>query len=242
MKKYHRLLLLGDSITYGYGLEGGPESPFHYGNLLGEYLGISKENIVNRAVNGDTSAKLLSLIPSLEKEIEISDIIVISIGGNDLLGLIRDCIDAAENGRFKGTYRLSDIAADPALILGIAKENNPERLSSVMERYISNINAVMSRISTVNKDADVVFIKQYDPFEGISVFEPLRMLSENNIGALNGCIEKETKKYGYFFADAYTPFLGNTRQLTFMDIFDVHPNISGHKAVFEAVKDTLEKV
>ena len=242
MKKYHRLLLLGDSITYGYGLAGGPESPFHYGNLLGEYLGISKENTVNRAVNGDTSANLLALLPSLEGEIKKADIIVISIGGNDLLGLIRECVDSAENGRFKGTYRLSDIAADPALIFGIAKENKPERLSSVMERYISNIDGVMRWISTVNKDADVMLIMQYDPFEGISVFEPLWKLSENNIGALNRSIAEETKKYGYFFADAYTPFLGHTSELTLMDIFDVHPNENGHRAIFEAVLKTLENM
>lgn len=175
MKKYNKLLLLGDSITYGY-------------------------------------------------------------------GLIRECVDAAENGRFKGTYRLSDIAADPALIMGIAKENNAERLSSVMGRYISNINDVMNGIRHNNKDADVVFIMQYDPFEGISVFEPLWKLSENNVCALNRCIAEETGKQGYLFADAYTPFLGHTRELTFMDIFDVHPNENGHRAIFEAVLKTLENM
>ena len=42
---YEKMLLLGDSITYGYGLEGQSTSPQLYGNLLRDHLGIKADNI-----------------------------------------------------------------------------------------------------------------------------------------------------------------------------------------------------
>ena len=64
------MLLLGDSITTGYGLAGySPENPYtcpSYGNRLAADLGLEAgRTYVNRAVNGDRSGDLLSLLTEL---------------------------------------------------------------------------------------------------------------------------------------------------------------------------------
>ena len=46
------------------------------------------------AVNGDTSADLLALLPTIDKEVKEADLIVVTIGGNDMLGIIWNAADA----------------------------------------------------------------------------------------------------------------------------------------------------
>ena len=83
------LLILGDSISTGYGLEGYPDSDDipSYGNLFAEYLGAQKnESYFNRALDGETSSGLLWRINNSDKGLYSDfDAIVISSGGNDLL-------------------------------------------------------------------------------------------------------------------------------------------------------------
>lgn len=90
-KKYESMLVVGDSISTGYGLEnytpgGSPYECRSYCNILAESLELKGgESYINRAVNGYTSSDLLALIPSLKEQVAKSDLVVISIGGNDLL-------------------------------------------------------------------------------------------------------------------------------------------------------------
>ena len=94
--KYSRLLLLGDSITFGYGLEGTRDKS--YGNLLAGHFCIHGRNFKNAAVNGHTSADLLALLPTLAGDIADADLIVVSIGGNDLLAILWDAVRRSRAG------------------------------------------------------------------------------------------------------------------------------------------------
>ncbi|MBR2621138.1 MAG: hypothetical protein IKC97_02065 [Clostridia bacterium] len=88
------LLALGDSLTTGYGLDNyvPGQSPYlcnSYVNIIAQALGLEGgSTYINRAVNGDRSADLARLIPSLEAEVGSSDLIIITIGGNDLLSIV----------------------------------------------------------------------------------------------------------------------------------------------------------
>ena len=86
-QKYEFMLALGDSITTGYGLDG--EAPYDcesYANIVAQSLGLdARSSYVNRAVDGATSKDLLNILPDLENYLGYSDLIVVTIGGNDLL-------------------------------------------------------------------------------------------------------------------------------------------------------------
>ena len=94
------ILVLGDSIAAGYGLEGYSENRYScasYANLLHDQYDAELKDaggckLVNSAVVGDTSQQLLDRINSGEFDADLadSDAVIISIGGNDILGLFID--------------------------------------------------------------------------------------------------------------------------------------------------------
>ena len=92
--KPQTLLALGDSLTTGYGLAnytpgGSPYLCNSYINQIAKAMGLEGgQTYINRAVNGDRSADLAKLLPSLENEVKSADMIIITIGGNDLLSLL----------------------------------------------------------------------------------------------------------------------------------------------------------
>lgn len=109
-KKYESMLVVGDSISTGYGLEnytpgGSPYECRSYCNILAESLELKGgESYINRAVNGYTSSDLLALIPSLKEQVAKSDLVVISIGGNDLLHIAPKVVKRSR-ARRSATYR-----------------------------------------------------------------------------------------------------------------------------------------
>ena len=80
-QEINAITLLGDSITYGYGLE---ENQHNYGWYLGEYYGAEVENL---AQNGLTSEELIDMLETddVQQAVKNADMVCLSIGGNDLL-------------------------------------------------------------------------------------------------------------------------------------------------------------
>jgi len=73
------LLVLGDSISAGYGLANVTQG---WVALLGGALAQGGHQIVNAGVSGDTSAGGLSRLPQLIQK-HAPDIVIIELGGND---------------------------------------------------------------------------------------------------------------------------------------------------------------
>ena len=95
-EKTYSFLVLGDSISTGYGLPGYSDDKANitsYANGLAEKFS-SPERYINKAVDGMTSSGLLETIRSgnLDNDILNSEIIVVTIGGNDVLGMLRSTI------------------------------------------------------------------------------------------------------------------------------------------------------
>ncbi|WP_420230666.1 GDSL-type esterase/lipase family protein [Psychrobacter sp. ER1] len=70
------VVALGDSLTYGYGAN--PKTA--YPTVLAE---LSKWNVVNAGVNGDTSADVLTRVNEITEQ--KPDLVLLGVGGNDVL-------------------------------------------------------------------------------------------------------------------------------------------------------------
>lgn len=70
------VVALGDSLTYGYGAN----DETAYPTVLAE---LSKWNIVNAGVNGDTSADVLTRVNEITEQ--NPDLVLLGVGGNDVL-------------------------------------------------------------------------------------------------------------------------------------------------------------
>ena len=110
------MVLLGDSIAAGYTRKGNVEH--NYGEICGDYLGC---DVYNYAKVGDTTDQLLEKIASFsdeqKKNLSEAEYVVISIGGNDIMGYMAKSMLAYADSRgiFKEGYSSKDIPATPHL-------------------------------------------------------------------------------------------------------------------------------
>ncbi|MBO5318722.1 MAG: hypothetical protein J6B01_02805 [Ruminococcus sp.] len=128
------IAIFGDSIASGYGLD--PEKEYNYGQIIGDYLGAE---VGNYAVSGDTTFDMLEDVKNLSDEqkkfISSAEVVVVSIGGNDLMNY--------------SAKEILGFAADNGLLNeGYTKDNVPQELSiSELMTYV-NIDVVTEFAST----------------------------------------------------------------------------------------------
>ena len=233
-EKYEKLLLLGDSITYGYGLEGDRDTCRSYGNRLREHLGVKAENFKNAAVNGDTSGDLLALLPSLNKEVREADLIVVTIGGNDMLGIIWGA-SAAIGGASGNIFANLN---DPVYVAKFLEQITMDVITDTIIEYSVNMAGIVSYIRANNPDARVLFLAQYDPMSGLEL-GPLGQITASALRMLNIQMRESAEAGGCEYVDVHTPFEGRAAEWTNMLSADIHPNQTGHDKIFEIVADYL---
>ncbi len=108
------IAIFGDSIASGYGLD--PEKEYNYGQIIGDYLGAE---VGNYAVSGDTTFDMLEDVKNLSDEqkkfISGSEVVVISIGGNDLMlySAKKILAFAADNGFLNEGFTKDNIPQNP---------------------------------------------------------------------------------------------------------------------------------
>lgn len=109
------ITILGDSIASGYGLE---KNEHNYGEIIGDYLNCEVQNY---AVPGDTTFDLINVLNDLSDEqkkfIADSEVVVISVGGNDMMNQgAKNVLDfAVKKGLLKEGYTKDDIPAEPSI-------------------------------------------------------------------------------------------------------------------------------
>ncbi len=147
-----KVLLLGDSIAKGTG----DEKSKGFSVYLPEYLknNTPKEILVDNAgIDGLESLGLLEQLQSrrLEKTIGDSDFILVSIGGNDLRGILS--------------------------LNALAKEDDFKvRLNS----SLSNLKQTLKVLRTTNPNSILIFLGLYNPYEKANSVEDTRLLNTWN--------------------------------------------------------------
>ncbi|NLT09848.1 MAG: hypothetical protein GXY08_10130 [Ruminococcus sp.] len=110
------IVIFGDSIAAGFGLD--KDKEYNYGQIIGDYLDC---DVQNYAHTGDTTEKLLAKIDSLDadqkKAVADSDYIIVSIGGNDLMGYATKKIleFSAERGLLNPGFTADNIPEKPGI-------------------------------------------------------------------------------------------------------------------------------
>ncbi|HXI13393.1 MAG TPA: GDSL-type esterase/lipase family protein [Thermoanaerobaculia bacterium] len=132
-----RMMILGDSLARGTG----DVSGLGIGGNLDAELGRMKRKrspMVNVAVNGARTRDLLKLLDSrnVQKLIGDANVVVVSIGGNDLFG------DAE------------------------TRSNPPANPDAVIGRVLDSVVEVVGRIRTANPAARIFLVGLYNPFTG----------------------------------------------------------------------------
>lgn len=187
-----KVVVLGDSLTEGVGdpTNQGGYVPF-LKELLEEYKGINKVEITNFGVKGHRSSQLLNRLEKVEIQNSISDadIVLITIGGNDLLKVV------SEN------------------ITGLTVEDfNKEK-----EVYSNNLRKIVSKIQNINEHAVISLIGLYNPFSTvfIDIKELDQIISDWNQNSQSILAQYKNT----LFIDIADLFLGDIEALLHTDFF-----------------------
>lgn len=240
-----QMLFLGDSIASGYGLDGydtGRENCRSYANILaGEYSGELSQScgfsMTNLAEDGQTSSELLEKMNNgkYDDDIKNADCIVISIGGNDLLGIMLDTIVSSGIGGDSS----SDISFDlKSLISGI--KDMSERLDKNLDSFDENISGAAGYIRKISS-AEIIVQTLYNPLEDFEIIPSFKKLADEKIGKLNEIINShsEDRNGGYTVCDVASAFSGKSKELTRISQLDIHPNSKGHEVIASCVDKSV---
>lgn len=254
------LVALGDSITSGYGLFDMLPSPKNdrvlnqrlvskeaYPQLVGDALGYRVNNL---AVSGFTSSELLQLVSNhshYRTAIKNADLIILNIGGNDLLGYLIN-VDFSE-------LNLIELI---------------EALELRLMTYYFNLGFILSEIRQLNPTAPILHYGFYNPlYMGHAISEALGdeflyfygFLNQITLGindtVLNGVMydefgdQKWNPVSGFlsyaeyfddlFYVDAFLAFemyaADENKANLFVD--EVHPSIIGHQVLADITIQVL---
>lgn len=246
----HSMLVLGDSISTGFRLyayeSGNNYNTQSYANLLANSLHLTQENSYkNLAIDGQTSGELLEKLEGREYDENLnSDLICLTIGGNDLLG---DFLDFLKESVGLELIDISDGFID-------ADFTNPELLAKLNElmgnidrnisAFSNNFSEILSLIHQKNENAYIITQTVYNPLECLPIPETVKKIFDSKICRLNNAITNCTEKQNNSFEcaetiDIYRLFKGQSDETTNMLDGDIHPNQTGHKKIYTAISDVI---
>ncbi|HWJ77101.1 MAG TPA: SGNH/GDSL hydrolase family protein [Niallia sp.] len=142
---------IGDSLTQGVGDSSGKGG---YVPILKKLLedtdGVNKANFTNYGVRGNRSDQLLTKIKTAEvqKSLSEADGVIITIGGNDIMKVVRN--------------NITDLQVDD--------------FDKQLTKYEKNLKSVLQSIKRQNDDAYIILIGVYNPF--LKVFSDIKELND----------------------------------------------------------------
>ena len=234
-------IALGDSISFGTGVLPGQSYPSLVNATLHAPL------MLNFSRDGLNSDRLIHVMRNhyVMNSIRRANLITLTIGSNDVLGVFLDIIRKAT-----GTTDWYAIMSDPAnLAKAIEALNSPGamvRLKKGIKTFRKNFPYIVSRIRALNPKARVVVTTAYSPYHGIVIPIPgtasvydLGALSDQMIAGLNQVysdVAKTKKGSKIIFVDlaipfATTPGLLNVELTPFTVNMDPHPNAAGQQVI-----------
>ncbi len=202
-------VLLGDSISEGYGVANSSEASF--GRIIADTNDYVYVNYGKAARTTDGLRAQVFANEDVRASITDADIISISIGGNDFL-----CDD-----------RVVLIA------LGSLLDLDTRIIGEIENRVLENYNAIISEIRTLNPDAVILFQYIYSSWYG-----PLGNAYQRIVDRINKCIDRcaEENPGEFYIVDVPSVMAGH-KELVATDT--IHPNADGNVAIAKLIQAKL---
>ena len=240
-----KMIFLGDSIAAGYGLEGYENGNNYecssYSNILyekykTELIDICPHDMQNFAISGADSEDLLTLLNSgkLDSALAQTDAVVVSIGGNDMLGVMLGLLDTIGFSKETKSIDLDELDFFQAAALLMKLEEN---IDTALTEFEVNLKEIAAQIN--EKSDGKLFIQTlYDPIEALDKIPMLVDFANEKIGKFNDIIKNNSGE-SYIVVDVYPDFKGKCSDLTNIGELDIHPNAKGHELIAEAVDQSF---
>ena len=237
------LVVLGDSISTGYGLNGELYTRASYSNLVASALGLSAGNgYTNYAVDGYTSAQILQKAKDNQATVAAADLIIMTNGGNDVLSkMLMIAMKAAGVDSLNLTQiaiALAQMSAEEASARLYSAEN-VNTIATALVNYKTNLTMLLEYLKTAAPDTRVLVLTQYNPLSGLTMFGMLDSYAETVIGQMNDIMNEVVTAAGYEIVDTHAVMVGQGAVMSNIMSADIHPNALGHAKMAKMVKTYL---
>ena len=250
----YNVVVLGDSISTGYGLEDSSKS---YVSVLEHHM---NQKVTNLAKDGTTSSELLQSLQgdsTMQSAVAGADIIVVTIGANDILQPVLNN-DVVKVDDYDNVYDLANAIKDNQIAFQkYLRANMPTAVANAN----TNIDSIILQLKSTNDHAKLVFQTVYDPLSvdqddtGLSS-NALSMLSTFSNGqmyqylngsanggtyipvGLNQNLQTHAQNGEIYLADVYNIFLHHAWTNVNIANADVHPTATGHAAIANLLIDS----
>ncbi|MEO8431731.1 MAG: GDSL-type esterase/lipase family protein [Acidobacteriota bacterium] len=194
------LLVLGDSLARGTGDETGRGFA---ADVLDALRKRGPADVANLSVNGAESSELVELVRSanVRSLAASADVILVSIGGNDLSHAVARGPEAA------GARIVEDITAS-------------------RDRYLANLREILGALRSANSTAPILLLGLYDPFGDAG---PGGRLGSSVILRWNGLLQETA--LGYPRTSVVQSFDLFERRPDRLGVDRFHPNRRGYEAI-----------
>jgi lysophospholipase L1-like esterase len=224
------IVALGDSLTKGTGDESGD----------GGYVGKAKKSLEtiwkkpvyssNQAINGWRTENLLESLdkPNLQNLLKQADIIMLTIGGNDLNQAANNPMDAP---KVTPTDKVPADTQKPDESLSI----NYDLIRKTLPASEENLKKILTKVAAYNPNAKIVYVALYNPFyvqdvnkEGTAIIQQWNLKAQQIANGYPNMIVVPT----------FDLFQFDIKKYLYIDEF--HPNSLGYGRIAERVVQALQ--
>ncbi len=254
--KSKNYLALGDSITLGTGLKDKDKNSFS--SLLSNNFTL----ILNDAIDGMSCSWLSHKFKQgdYKEEIKKADIVTLSIGSNDLLGVFYKVLAESFNIDLENNSNLIQCAKEKFnsasleekytmihnLYSKMSEDETKKQITEALNRYKKCWPEVINHIKSLNKDAEIIAIEYYNPYHNIHI--PIlrdalfSTYFDSYVEDLNKYLH-ENVSLGYKVANIKNDFyLSNSTNVNISPFefnLDPHPNEIGHRIIYEKIMEII---
>ncbi len=218
------LSVLGDSIASGYGLEDIHQC---YASLISDEKNYT---LSNDAVPGHTTSDLLWVVCHEEiarEGLQKADLVIISIGGNDLLHLLGN--------------------ADTATLLDIlSKGGESQYVKAAMESAQEKLLYSCMEIRSINPDAPIILQTQYNSLYAHNQYKQFASLADKLAPVFAQIIAYVSQEVSNIYtADIYTAFdnyYKKNQDYSIIQADGIHPSEKGHALIAQVILKEIDSL
>ncbi len=234
--KTRSILVAGDAVSSGKGLS--DRAGKSYGSLVAAELGIGGGRYKNIASDFMSSGNMIDDLTYRQLEIEDADLMIISVGADDIMSIITSAIEMTSDGKM--TYpRLLELAADPDYIKRLSDAIDHTAILNTAAKYWVNIGEIILGAERFNPEIRIVFLSIYNPLEGSQELAPLSELLTSPISLMNESLRDAADENGCHVIDLEAAFAGRAAQLTNLTSLDPSPNAEAHGLIADLLIDYI---
>jgi lysophospholipase L1-like esterase len=253
-------LSIGDSV--GFGETNFTQDPSNgdrgyvslYANYLATQNGGVRPNVVNIAVDGDSSNSFFTGKGRVPPSAGFTDTSLAALNTNyqsdptqSQVAKLIDTIQQAKTGGQTisnvtvslGSNDLFALALTPGFLTETPAHQQAD-LTKALGAFQADYTKLMSLLKTLLPDAKVSVLGTYNPFPGAPT-SPFAPFAAPAIQALNQIIAGEAKAFGASYVDTASAFVGKESAYTFITQGgNVHPNDLGYQAIASQIEAVPE--